>query len=203
MKTIKNYIGGIFIEQSIYDKFREAFLSKIKQLKVGDPLDSVTDIGAIISEGHYKKILSYFELSQSEGGKFLTGGNSVRPEGRCKNGWFLEPTVIENLTFDCRTNRDEIFGPVVSLIPFANEEQVLKMVNNTDYVHASIIWTSNLSRAHRLAAELRSGIVRVNTWLLHELRTPFSGMNNSVIGREGGWEALRFFTEPKNVCIKP
>jgi aminomuconate-semialdehyde/2-hydroxymuconate-6-semialdehyde dehydrogenase len=122
--------------------------------------------------------------------------------GRCKNGWFIEPTVVEGLAHDCRTNQEEIFGPVVTLMPFETEDEVLMYANSTQYGLASVIWTTNLSRAHRVAAKIQTGIVWVNCWMLRDLRTPFGGMKNSGLGREGGMEALRFFTEPKNVCIK-
>ena len=192
----------IFIEKSIYNKFKNDFVDRVKRLKVGDPLQSDTDLGAMISKQHMEKVLSYFELAKTEGGSVLCGGNRVELEGRCKNGWFLEPTVIEGLPYDCRTNREEIFGPVVTLIPFDSEEEVLMMANSTEYGLASIVWTENLTRAHRVAAKLQSGIVWINCWMFRDLRTPFGGVKNSGVGREGGIEALRFFTEPKNVCVK-
>lgn len=192
----------IFIEKSLYNKFRDDFVSRVKRLKVGDPQDPDTHLGAIVSKPHFDKILSYIELAQKEGGKILCGGNPVQLKGRCANGLFIEPTVIEGLDFKCRTNQEEIFGPVVTLVPFETEEQALEMANSTSYGLASIIWTENLSRAHRVAAEIKSGIVWVNCWMLRDLRTPFGGVKESGVGREGGLEALRFFTEPKNVCVK-
>lgn len=192
----------IFIEQKLYGKFKKDFVEKITQLKVGDPLDEGSNLGAIVSKQHFEKILYYIGLAEKEGGEILCGGKQVKLSGRCEDGWFIEPTVIDGLTYDCRINREEIFGPVVTLIPFEIEENVLMMANSTDYGLASIIWTENLSRAHRLAAEIKSGIVWVNCWMLRDLRTPFGGMKNSGMGREGGVEALRFFTEAKNVCVK-
>lgn len=192
----------IFIEKSIYSKFKADFTARVKLLNIGDPLDAETDQGAIVSKQHMEKILSYISLAKEEGGTILCGGNRVEPEGRCKNGWFIEPTVIEGLKYDCRTNQEEIFGPVVTLIPFETEEEVLMMANSTEYGLASIIWTNNLSRAHQMAAKIQCGIVWINCWMVRDLRTPFGGMKNSGVGREGGTEALRFFTEPKNVCIK-
>jgi len=192
----------IFIEKSIYNKFKNDFVDRVKRLKVGDPLQSDTDLGAIISKQHMEKVLSYFELAKTEGGSVLCGGSRVELEGRCKNGWFLEPTVIEGLPYDCRTNREEIFGPIVTLIPFDTEEESIMMANSTEYGLASTVWTENLTRAHRVAAKLQSGIVWINCWMFRDLRTPFGGMKNSGVGREGGVEALRFFTEPKNVCVK-
>jgi aminomuconate-semialdehyde/2-hydroxymuconate-6-semialdehyde dehydrogenase len=147
-------------------------------------------------------VLSYVELAQQEGGKILTGGKRVLLEGRCKNGWFIAPTIIEGLSYDCRTNQEEIFGPVVTIMPFDKEEEVVTYANSTAYGLASSVWTENLTRGHRIAGELKTGIVWVNCWLLRDLRTPFGGMKNSGVGREGGWEAMRFFTEPKNVCVK-
>lgn len=198
----------IFIERPLYERFRKDFVERVAALKVGDPLEPDTDVGAIVSKPHFDKILSYIELAASEGGRILTGGNAQsgknnpRLAGRCAGGWFIEPTVIEGLPFDCRTNQEEIFGPVVTLTPFDTEEQVLGYANSVRYGLSATIWTENLSRAHRVAASLESGIIWVNCWMLRDLRTPFGGMKDSGLGREGGFEALNFFTEEKNVCIK-
>lgn len=192
----------IFIERSIYEKFKTAFVEKLKTHTIGDPLDHHTMVGAIASKMHFDKVMSYVELAKEEGGRILFGGKPFKPAGRCAEGWFIEPTVIENLSYDCRTNQEEIFGPVVTLTPFDTEEEVLQMANSTSYGLAATLWTENLTRAHRMAAELKSGIVWINCWLLRDLRTPFGGVKQSGVGREGGWEALRFFTEAKNVCIK-
>jgi aminomuconate-semialdehyde/2-hydroxymuconate-6-semialdehyde dehydrogenase len=192
----------IYIEASIYDRFKAAYIEEVKRLKVGDPLLADTKVGAIASKLHFDKIMSYIELAQTEGGKIITGGNSVKVEGRCEEGYFIEPTVIEGLTETCRTNQEEIFGPVVSLQSFVSEEEVIALANSTNYGLACILFTENLTRAHRVAGLVKSGIVWINCWLLRDLRTPFGGMKQSGVGREGGWEALRFFTEPKNVCIK-
>ncbi|MBP7376052.1 MAG: aldehyde dehydrogenase [Pyrinomonadaceae bacterium] len=192
----------IFIERPIYEKFKCDFLESVSALQVGDPLLADTDVGAIVSKQHFDKIMSYIELAREEGGTILTGGNSVTVDGRCSDGWFIEPTVIEGLTFDCRTNQEEIFGPVVTLMPFDTEEEVLRYANSVRYGLSATVWTENLSRAHRLAARLESGIVWINCWLLRDLRTPFGGVKDSGMGREGGFEALQFFTEEKNVCIR-
>ena len=192
----------IFIEKSIYEKFKEAFLKRVATLKTGDPLNDENRMGAIVSKPHMEKVLSYIELAKQEGGTILCGGNRIYPEGKNKNGYFIEPTVIEGLPNDCRTNQEEIFGPVATLIPFETEEEVLQLANSTPYGLAGTIWTENITRAHRLAARLNIGIVWINCWLLRDLRTPFGGMKNSGVGREGGFEALKFFTEEKNVCIK-
>lgn len=190
----------IFIEKSIYEKFKADFIEKTSKLKVGNPLDVDTNIGAVVSKPHFDKIVSYINLAKEEGGKILSGGKAKQPKGY-ENGWYIEPTIIEGLPHTCRTNQEEIFGPVVSLIPFETEAEVLKMANDSDYGLSATLWTENLSRAHRMANAIEAGIVWVNTWLLRDLRTPFGGMKNSGVGREGGFEALKFFTETKNVCI--
>jgi aminomuconate-semialdehyde/2-hydroxymuconate-6-semialdehyde dehydrogenase len=192
----------ILVERSLYDRFRLDFVEKVKALKVGDPLELGTDQGAIVSKEHMEKILSYIQLAKDEGGRIMCGGNRVIPEGRCRKGWFIEPTVIEGLPYDCRTNREEIFGPVVTLIPFDSEDEAIKIANSSEYGLASIIWTNNIKRAHRVASNIQTGIVWINCWMERDLRTPFGGMKSSGVGREGGMEALRFFTEPKNVCVK-
>jgi len=192
----------IFVEKTIYEKFKKDFVERTKALKIGDPLQNDTDQGAIVSREHMEKVLDYIKLAQDEGGTILCGGNQFIPEGRCDNGWYIEPTIIEGLSYNCRTNQEEIFGPVVTITPFETEEEVLMMANSTEYGLASIIWTENLSRAHRMAANIQTGIVWINCWMVRDLRTPFGGMKSSGIGREGGMEALRFFTEPKNVCVK-
>lgn len=191
----------IFIEKTIYEKFKSAFINKTRELKTGNPKENY-NLGAIVSKPHYEKIFSYIELAANEGGKILCGGKKVDPGGELSGGWYIEPTVIEGLPHTCRTNQEEIFGPVVTLTPFETEEEVIKMANSTKYGLAATLWTENLNRAHRVAEKIQSGIVWINCWLLRDLRTPFGGMKASGVGREGGWEALRFFTEAKNVCIK-
>lgn len=192
----------IFIERGIYDKFKAAFVERVKGLRVGDPNEDNSNLGAIVSQQHKQKIQSYIQLAKEEGGTILTGGNEVKVDGRCAEGYFLEPTVIEGLDYLCRTNQEEIFGPVVTLTPFDSEEEVLTMANSVKYGLASSVWTNDLKRAHRIAEKIEAGIVWVNCWLLRDLRTPFGGVKASGVGREGGWEAMRFFTEAKNVCIK-
>lgn len=192
----------IFVEEEIYDKFLDAFLEKTKKLRIGDPSEDTTQIGALVSEAHMEKVLYYINLAQEEGGKIEIGGKRYLPEGECKNGYFVEPTVITGLDYDCRTNLEEIFGPVVTIMPFSSEEEVLKYANAVDYGLSSTIWTENLSKAHRVAHKIEAGIVWINTWLLRDLRTAFGGIKSSGIGREGGKIVLDFFTELKNVCIK-
>jgi aminomuconate-semialdehyde/2-hydroxymuconate-6-semialdehyde dehydrogenase len=192
----------IFVEKPLYENFCSDFVERVSRLKIGDPLEPETNIGAVVSHAHMEKILSYIDLAQAEGGKILAGGKQIKLEGRCAGGYFIEPTIIENLAHDCRTNQEEIFGPVVTVTPFDTEDEVLRYANSVEYGLSATLWTENLSRAHRVAEKLESGIIWVNCWLLRDLRTPFGGMKNSGIGREGGFEALKFFTEEKNVCIK-
>lgn len=192
----------IFIEKSIYSKFKEAFIARVKALKVGDPNNEDSNMGAIVSLQHKQKILSYIKLAKEEGGKILCGGNELKLYGRCANGYFIEPTVIDGLDYKCRTNQEEIFGPVVTLTPFESEDEVLMMANSVKYGLSATIWTNDLKRAHRVAEKVEAGIVWINSWLVRDLRTPFGGLKASGVGREGGWEAMRFFTEPKNVFIK-
>lgn len=192
----------IFIERSIYEKFKTEFVAKSKTLKVGNPADSASRLGAVVSKSHMEKILSYIDLAKQEGGSVLCGGHQVKLEGEFAEGYYIAPTIIEGLAFDCRTNQEEIFGPVVTLMPFDTEAEVLTYANSTQYGLSSIVWTENLSRAHRIANSLHAGIVWINCWLLRDLRTPFGGVKSSGVGREGGFEAFDFFTEPKNVCIK-
>ncbi|MGC6413242.1 MAG: aldehyde dehydrogenase [Bacteroidia bacterium] len=190
----------LYIHSSIYEQVKERLIEAVKALKIGDPLDDSTRIGAIVSKQHFEKVLGYIELAKQEGGKILLGGEAIKPDG-FENGWFIQPTLIEGLDSKCRTNQEEIFGPVISISPFDYTDEIIEIANGTEYGLAATIWTENLTLAHRVAQRLQFGIVWVNCWLLRDLRTPFGGMKNSGVGREGGWEAMRFFTEPKNVCI--
>jgi aminomuconate-semialdehyde/2-hydroxymuconate-6-semialdehyde dehydrogenase len=192
----------IFVERPIYEKFRNALVERVKNLKVGPPTDESTKVGAVVSEAHMNKVLSYVKLAKEEGGTVLCGGERIILEGDFAGGYYLSPAIIEGLPFTCRTNQEEIFGPVVTIMPFDTEEEVLAMANSTKYGLAANMWTSNLQRAHRMAANLHMGIVWINCWLLRDLRTPFGGVKASGVGREGGFEALNFFTEAKNVCVK-
>ena len=191
----------IFIERKIYDKFKEKFLEKVKALNIGDPLEKTTKIGALVSSQHMNKVLNHIEIAKQEGGILLSGGRQFIPKGRCVNGYFVEPTVFEGLSFDCSTNQEEIFGPVVTLTPFDSEEEVINFANSTKYGLCSMVWTSDLNKANRMSDQLQSGIVWINCWLVRDLRTPFGGMKESGVGREGGAYALNFFTETTNVCI--
>ncbi len=191
----------LLIQENIYDRFKSDFVEKAKNLLIGDPLNDNTQVGALISPTHQQKVTDYVKLAEREGGLILCGGRSVKPPG-CKGGWFMAPTVIEGLPMDCKTNQEEIFGPVVTLIPFKDPEEAITLANQSDYGLSATIWTENLGRAHRLARSIEAGVVWINTWMLRDLRTAFGGMKNSGLGREGGRHALDFFTEPKNVCIK-
>lgn len=192
----------IYVQKGIYDKFLAAFVMKVVKMQVGDPLDEGTKTGAVVSESHMQKVLSYVELAKREGGTIEAGGNQVKLEGRCADGYFIQPTIISGLDAACRTNQEEIFGPVVTIQPFETEEDVIALANSTDYGLSATIWTQNINRAHSVSAQLKSGIVWVNCWLVRDLRTPFGGMKQSGVGREGGNDALNFFTEKKNICIK-
>ncbi len=192
----------IFVERPIYEKFKEEFVKRTRFLKIGDPFLPITDLGAISSKSHMEKVFSYIELAKVEGGEILCGGNIIEQEGKLEGGFYLSPTVIEGLPHDARTNREEIFGPVVTIMPFDTEEEVISYANSVVYGLSATIWTKDVTRANRVAEKLEAGVVWVNCWLKRDLRTPFGGMKSSGVGREGGLEALRFFTEPKNVCIK-
>lgn len=192
----------ILIEASVYEKFKKEFVEKTKMLTVGNPLDQYTKQGAIVSKLHFDKVMSCIETAKQEGGIILSGGNAFKAKGKCANGYFIEPTIIEGLGPVCKTNMEEIFGPVVTLQSFKTEEEALLLANASSYGLAATIWTQDISKANRVAAKVQSGIIWVNCWLLRDLRTAFGGMKNSGVGREGGWEAMRFFTEPKNICVQ-
>jgi aminomuconate-semialdehyde/2-hydroxymuconate-6-semialdehyde dehydrogenase len=192
----------IYVEKPIYERFRTEFVARTRQLTPGDPLMPETRQGAVVSKSHMEKILSYIGLAESEGGSILCGGKRADVGGRCESGWFIEPTIIEGLPTSCRTNQEEIFGPVVTIMPFESEDEAVELANDSQYGLAATVWTQNIDRAHHVSARLKTGIVWVNCWMVRDLRTPFGGMKNSGVGREGGQEALRFFTEPRNICLK-
>jgi aminomuconate-semialdehyde/2-hydroxymuconate-6-semialdehyde dehydrogenase len=187
----------IFVERSIHDAFVDRFAAATKKLKIGDPLEETTDVGALISAAHVEKVTGYIDLARREGGTIVTGGNRV--EGK---GYFLEPTIITGLTCECRVLQEEIFGPVVTVTPFDGEEEAIRFANSTKYGLSATVWTRDLQRAHRVAAALDAGTVWINCWLLRDLRVPFGGMKESGVGREGGFDSLNFFTEAKNICVR-
>lgn len=191
----------ILVERSYYDEFREALVARARALVVGDPSDPATNTGPVVSKPHFDKVMACIALARQEGGRVLCGGEAVKPAGRCNDGWFIAPTIIEGLGPHCRSNTEEIFGPVVTLQAFDTDEEALALANASPYGLAASLWTSHLGRAHRLADRIEAGVVWINTWMNRDLRTPFGGVKQSGIGREGGWEALRFFTEAKNVSI--
>ena len=192
----------LYIERGIYDRFRDAFVARAKSLRQGDPLEAGVQQGALVSGPHLDKVLGYVELAKEEGGRVLTGGRPAKFDGRCAGGWFLEPTVIEGLPADCRVNQEEIFGPVVTLAPFEGEEEALGLANGTVYGLTASLFSRDVARCHRLAARLEAGLIWINCWMLRDLRVPMGGVKQSGVGREGGFEAMRFFTEARNVCVK-
>ena len=192
----------IYIERSIYDKFKEEFVNRVSNMLVAHPHNPKAKMGAVVSKPHMENVLSRIALAKEVGGTVLTGGERVIMDAPNEEGYYIRPTVIEGLTHDCRTNQEEIFGPVVTITPFDTEPEVLTMANSTEYGLSATLWTSDIKRAHRVANNIDAGIVWINAWLVRDLRTPFGGTKSSGVGREGGLEALRFFTEPKNVFVK-
>jgi aminomuconate-semialdehyde/2-hydroxymuconate-6-semialdehyde dehydrogenase len=192
----------LLVQRSIYEPFKQRYLDRVRALRVGDPQQADTDLGALVSQAHFEKVTGCIERARDEGGRVLCGGDAIKLDGRCADGWFVAPTVIEGVAPNAATNQEEIFGPVVTLIPFDDDYEALAIANGTGYGLAASLWTSDLNRAHRVGAKLEFGIVWINCWLLRDLRTPFGGVKHSGVGREGGVEALRFFTEPKNICIR-
>jgi aminomuconate-semialdehyde/2-hydroxymuconate-6-semialdehyde dehydrogenase len=192
----------ILVENSLYARFRDALVERVAALKVGDPGEPDTDQGALISAAHRQKVLDYLALARAEGGRLLCGGEPVQPPGeRCREGWFVAPALLEELAPGCRTNQEEIFGPVATLLPFADEGQAVELANGVPYGLAASIWSRDIGRCHRVAAHVEAGLVWINCWMLRDLRTPLGGTKQSGVGREGGFEAMRFFTEAKNVCV--
>ncbi len=186
----------LLVERAIYPEFRDAFVERARALHIGGPLEDGAQLGPMVSQAHFDKVMAAIARARSEGGRVLCGGAAVAREG-----WFIAPTVIDGLGPDCASNREEIFGPVATLQAFESDDEALALANACDYGLSASVWTRDLARAHRFGAQLRVGIVWINGWLLRDLRTPFGGSHASGLGREGGQEAMRFFTEPRNVCI--
>jgi aminomuconate-semialdehyde/2-hydroxymuconate-6-semialdehyde dehydrogenase len=191
----------ILVEEKIYEQFKKDFIKKVAELNIGNPLEESTDIGALVSKEHLEKVKSYIDIAAQEGGKILFGGNKIAVLGS-ENGYYLEPAIIEISDNNCRLNQEEIFGPVVTIMPFKTDKEALQLANDVKYGLSATLWTNNLNRTMQFSKQLQTGIVWVNTWMLRDLRTPFGGAKDSGVGREGGFEALRFFTEAKNICIK-
>jgi aminomuconate-semialdehyde/2-hydroxymuconate-6-semialdehyde dehydrogenase len=193
----------VLIEHTIYARFREALVERVKRLRLGDPLEADTDQGALVSEAHLKKVMAAVAQARADGGQILCGGQRASVDtARCRRGWFHEPTVIDGLDANCAANQEEIFGPVATLQSFGDEADALRIANGTPYGLAASIWSRDIERCHRVAARIESGLVWINTWMLRDLRTPMGGVKHSGLGREGGFEAMRFFTEARNVCVK-
>ena len=191
----------LLIEKSMYDQFKIDFIEKVKNLRIGDPNNFDTEYGAITSLEHFDKIMNYISLAKKSSGTVLIGGNSVKIDGRCDGGWFIEPTIIEGLSNLNKINKDEIFGPVVTLQKFTTEEEAINLANETDYGLSATIWSKDKIKANRVADQIDAGIIWINSWLIRDLRTPFGGMKQSGLGREGGEDVLLFFTETKNICM--
>lgn len=192
----------LIIQSSIYEAFKKAFVAQVQLLKVGNPLNEDSKQGAIVSKVHFNKIIHCIAQAKAEGGTILCGGNAIQLDAENSDGFFIQPTVIEGLGPNSTTNMEEIFGPVVTLQKFDTMDEALQLANATNYGLATTIFTQNINKANVVATNIQSGIVWINCWLERDLRTPFGGVKNSGVGREGGWEALRFFTETKNICIK-
>ncbi|MEC7700822.1 MAG: aldehyde dehydrogenase [Candidatus Thermoplasmatota archaeon] len=191
----------VLVEDSIYDEFRDRFIDAVEAMRVGDPSDETTDLGALISGRHLEKVQGYVELAKQEGGSLLTGGTPCMPTGFEHGNW-MAPTVIEGLSPDSRCSTEEIFGPVVTLHPFSSEDEAVAIANNTRYGLAGSVWTGDLERGKRVSEAIETGMVWVNTWLHRDLRVPFGGVKDSGVGREGGKWSLGFFSEAMNVCVK-
>jgi len=191
----------ILVEKTIYAQFKNDFVQTVSDLIVGNPSAENINIGALVSKAHLEKVKFYIDIAADEGGVILFGGNKVVVEGS-EHGYYLQPTVIEVADNKCKLNQEEIFGPVVTIMPFNSDAEALHLANESRYGLSATLWTNNLNRTLQFSKELQTGIVWVNSWMLRDLRTPFGGQKDSGVGREGGFEALRFFTEPKNICIQ-
>ena len=190
----------IFVEMQIYEKFKKDFIDAVSSITIGDPENNDVQYGAISSKEQLEKICNYVELAKMEDGKILLGGNIIKTPGRCQDGWFYEPTIIEGLDNNSRVNQEEIFGPVVTIQSFNSEKQAIENANGTDYGLSAMVWTGDKKKGNRIISQIDAGIIWLNCWMVRDLRTPFGGMKKSGLGREGGDEILQFFTEQKNIC---
>ncbi len=190
----------ILIEKSIYEKFKFDFCKKVSELVLGDPIDPKTEFGAITSRAQYEKILAYIKLSKEQNGSILIGGKARKLKKRCEGGWFIEPTVIDGLDPENKLYKEEIFGPLVTIQRFSSAEEAVNLANSTKYGLSATIWSNDLEKANKIAKQIQSGVIWINCWMIRDLRTPFGGIKDSGFGKEGGFDALRFFTEQKNIC---
>lgn len=190
----------LLIEKSIYEKFKIDFCKKVSELLIGDPINPKTEFGAITSKDQYEKILAYIKLSKEQNGSILIGGKVRKLKQRCDRGWFIEPTVIEGLDLDSKLHKEEFFGPLVTIQTFSSVDEAVNLANNTKYGLSATIWTNDLEKANNVAKQIESGVIWINCWMIRDLRTPFGGIKDSGYGKEGGFEALKFFTEQKNIC---
>ena len=191
----------ILVEDSVYDEFERAFVEAVEQMRIGDPADDSTDLGALISKDHLQKVQGYVDIAIEEGGRILTGGTPYLPSGFEGGNW-MAPTVIADLPPESRCSTEEIFGPIVTLHRFQSEEEAVGIANGTRYGLAGSVWTSDMEKGKRVSESMESGMVWVNTWLHRDLRVPFGGVKDSGVGREGGRWSLGFFSEAMNVCLK-
>ena len=191
----------ILVQSGVYDDFLTAFVNSVEAMKIGDPSDESTQLGALISAEHLAKVEGYVELAKEEGGKILTGGYPGLSK-EFEHGNWLAPTVISGVSANARCATEEIFGPVVTIHRFDNEDEAIAIANNTRYGLAGSVWTSDLEKGRRVAENIDTGMVWVNTWLHRDLRVPFGGVKDSGVGREGGRWSLGFFSEPMNICLK-
>jgi aminomuconate-semialdehyde/2-hydroxymuconate-6-semialdehyde dehydrogenase len=191
----------ILVQRGIFDEFVERFKKAASELVVGDPQDSSTNMGPVVSEEHYNKVTSYLDIAKEENSTLVYGGKRPDLPDHLKDGYYLEPTIYIQEDPNARISQEEIFGPIVTLIPFDTEEEALEIANNTEYGLNGVIWTDNLQRAHRISHNVRAGTIWVNCWFVRDLRAPFGGFKKSGVGREGGLHSLEFFSEAKNICI--
>lgn len=191
----------VLVQEDIYKEFIAEFVKQVEAIKVGDPTDPENFMGPLVSKAHYDKVTSLIEVAKKDGGKILTGGGRPELKGELQGGYFLRPTVIDDLTHCSEIHQTEIFGPVVTVNSFKYAHEAVKWANNSPYGLSASVWTKNLTQAHKVAADLKVGTVWINTWLHRDLRVPFGGQKASGIGREGGEHSFEFFTESKTVCV--